>query len=311
MDAPVLNPAHALRARQLQVVNLICLLLTFITQRNMANKKQVRLPTRKVILEGQAVREELLHNLLKGGQCRDLIRMSENAFRRLCEILQTVGGLRRTQRMSVEEHVARFLHISKPEAVSLKTKKIAYFDEMLMLFARDRASGAHAETAKERNAQLNKNENIQVETIKEVDDMLANNEIHLENEYVDLDDNIQDVIPPPFSQEQSSCAKKCKSKKRKFEDDDEEEDINSKIMKSVDNVAGAIREGNIIFDRAYPREYTGEEIYRELELVGLEPHELPRALNFLATNQAKARTLFSCPLHIRMGVLKDMMGARD
>ncbi|XP_052622257.1 uncharacterized protein LOC128127641 [Lactuca sativa] len=77
----------------------------------MANKKRVRLPTRKVILERQAVREELLHNLLEGGQCRDLIHMSENAFRRLCEILQTVGGLQRTQRMSVEEHVARFLHI--------------------------------------------------------------------------------------------------------------------------------------------------------------------------------------------------------
>nr|KAJ0214210.1 hypothetical protein LSAT_V11C400219020 [Lactuca sativa] len=621
MDTPILNPAHALRARQLQIVNLICLLLTFITQRNMANKKRVRLPTRKVILQIQAVWEELLHNLLEGGQCRDLIHMSENTFRRLCEILQTVGGLRRTQRMSVEEHVASFLHIvsnlrtrfiswmyprsrstrsrcfhrvlrsiiaieslyiqqptgdvvpreiqesrrfypffkdcigaidgthvrvhvpnrdapryrgrkgyptinvlvactfdlkftyvltgwegtasdsriiknaftrndkllipsgkyclvdgglphtnklmapyrgvryhlkeysmrgpqnskelfnlrhaslrntierafgvlkrrfpiirnrginledevmqeilngpqeqdrcnstetdevimikqeaggSEKEqvkwseimdyayiqamikqqetdnrvngsftptayaqmveelnikhqmdtkshlknhyktlkkhfsqwydlfrgismsgfswnsssqlikeeeevwdnlikAASLRTKKIAYFDEMLVLFARDRASGAHAETAKERNARLNKNENIQVETIKEVDDMLANNEIHLENEYVDLDDNIQDVIPPPFSQEQSSCAKKCKSKKRKFEDDEEEEDINSKIMKSVDNVAGAIREG--------------EEIYRELELVGLEPHELPRALNFLATNQAKA-----------------------
>ncbi|XP_052622291.1 uncharacterized protein At2g29880-like [Lactuca sativa] len=182
-----------------------------------------------------------------------------------------------TQLIEAEEEVWDNLIKSKPEAASLRTKKIAYFDEMLVLFARDRASGAHAETAKERNARLNKNENIQVETIKEVDDMLANNEIHLENEYVDLDDNIHDVIPPPFSQEQSSCAKKCKSKKRKFEDDDEEEDINPKIMKSVDNVAGAIREGNIIFYRAYPREYTWEEIYRELELVGLEPHELPRA----------------------------------
>ncbi|KAL7596874.1 hypothetical protein Lser_V15G27631 [Lactuca serriola] len=100
-------------------------------------------------------------------------------------------------------------------------------------------------------------------------------------------------------------------KKRKFEDKEEEEDFNSKIMKSVDNVAGAIREGNIIFDRAYPREYIGEEIYRELELAGLEPYELPRALNFLAANQAKARTLFSCPLQIRMGVFKYMMGARD
>nr|KAJ0214489.1 hypothetical protein LSAT_V11C400206730 [Lactuca sativa] len=111
MDTLVLNPAHALRSRQLQVVNLIFLLLTFITQRNMANIKRVRLPTRKVILKRHVVREELLHNLLEGGQCRDLIRMSENTFRRLCKILQTVGGLRRMQRMSVEEHVARFFYI--------------------------------------------------------------------------------------------------------------------------------------------------------------------------------------------------------
>ncbi|CAI9300997.1 unnamed protein product [Lactuca saligna] len=183
----------------------------------MANKKRVRLPTRKVILERQSVREELLHNLLEGGQYRDLIRMSENVVRRLCEILQTVGGLRRPQRMSVEEHVARFLHISKPEVASLRTKKIANFDDMLVLFAKDMASGVHVETTKERNDRLNKNEKVQVETIKEVDDLLANNEIHLENEYVDLDDDIQGVIPTPFSQGQSSGEKKCKSKKRKFE----------------------------------------------------------------------------------------------
>nr|KAJ0223646.1 hypothetical protein LSAT_V11C200081900 [Lactuca sativa] len=217
-----------------------------------------------------------------------------------------------TQLIEAEEEVWDNLINSKPEAALLRTKKIANFDDMLILCARDRASGAHAETAKERNDRLNKNVKIQVETIKEVDDLLANNEIHLENEYVDLDDDIQGVIPTPFSQGQSSGAKKCKSKKRKFEEEDEEEeDFNSKIMKSVDNVAGAIREGNVIFDKAYPREYTGDEIYRELELVGLEPHELPRALNFLAANQAKARTLFSCPLQIRMGVLKDMMGARS
>nr|KAJ0225573.1 hypothetical protein LSAT_V11C100034240 [Lactuca sativa] len=205
-----------------------------------------------------------------------------------------------TQLIEAEEEVWDDLINSKPEAALLRTKKIANFDDMLVLFARDRASGAHAETAKERNDRLNKNEKKnQFETIKEVDDLLANNEIHLENEYVDLDDDIQGVIPTPFSQGQSSGAKKCKNKKKKFEE--EEEDFNSKIMKSVDNVAGAIRDGNIIFDRAYPREYIGDEIYRELELVGLEPHELPSALNFLATNQAKTRTF----------VLKDMMDARS
>nr|KAJ0206399.1 hypothetical protein LSAT_V11C500233680 [Lactuca sativa] len=121
-----------------------------------------------------------------------------------------------------------------------------------------------------------------------VDELLATNEVHLENQCVDVDDDI----------EESSSAKKCKRKKRKFEEE-EEDGFNSKIMKLVDNMATVIREGNIIFDRSYPQEYTGEEIYRELDLVGLEPHELPRALNFLATNQVKAKTLFSCSLQIR------------
>ncbi|KAL4562575.1 hypothetical protein LXL04_034784 [Taraxacum kok-saghyz] len=56
-------------------------------------------------------RERLLHRLLHGGKCRELICVSVQAFKKLCTILQRDGGLRPTQRMSVEEHVARFLHI--------------------------------------------------------------------------------------------------------------------------------------------------------------------------------------------------------
>ena len=111
MDNPILTPIHVLKARQLQAVNLICLLLTFIIQRRPTNTKLVKLPTRKVILERIVVREELMCNLLNGGQCRDLIRMSENAFMRLCDILKGEGGLRPMQRMSIDEHVARFFHI--------------------------------------------------------------------------------------------------------------------------------------------------------------------------------------------------------
>ncbi|XP_076922705.1 uncharacterized protein LOC143584564 [Bidens hawaiensis] len=37
--------------------------------------------------------------------------MSEKAFMTLCNVLERDGGLRPTQRMSVEEHVARFLHV--------------------------------------------------------------------------------------------------------------------------------------------------------------------------------------------------------
>ncbi|KAD3640019.1 hypothetical protein E3N88_29242 [Mikania micrantha] len=66
---------------------------------------------------------------------------------------------------------------SKPDAVMLKTKKVSNYYEMLELFAKDKASGAYAETAKERNARLQKNDNIKVETIKELDDLLAANEL--------------------------------------------------------------------------------------------------------------------------------------
>nr|GFA31224.1 hypothetical protein [Tanacetum cinerariifolium] len=53
----------------------------------------------------------MLHNLSTSGKGRDVSRMSMNAFRTLCDILVRHGGLRPTQRMYVEEHVARFLHI--------------------------------------------------------------------------------------------------------------------------------------------------------------------------------------------------------
>nr|GEV84125.1 putative nuclease HARBI1 [Tanacetum cinerariifolium] len=49
----------------------------------------------------------MLHDLSTSGKCHDLIRMSENAFRILCQKLESVGGLRPTQRMTIEEQVAR------------------------------------------------------------------------------------------------------------------------------------------------------------------------------------------------------------
>ena len=63
------------------------------------------------MLHRQEVREEMLRDLLTSGKCRELIRMSENTFKILCQKLESEGGLRPTQRMTIEEQVARFLHI--------------------------------------------------------------------------------------------------------------------------------------------------------------------------------------------------------
>nr|KAJ0210344.1 hypothetical protein LSAT_V11C400180810 [Lactuca sativa] len=94
MDNDLSSPAHIMKSRQTQVVHLICLLMAILAQSRLTITNQ-----------------QLLHNLSNGGKCRELIRMSEQAFKKLCTILQSDGGLRPTQCISVEEHVAIFLHI--------------------------------------------------------------------------------------------------------------------------------------------------------------------------------------------------------
>ncbi|KAI3670530.1 hypothetical protein L1987_87868 [Smallanthus sonchifolius] len=67
-----------------------------------------------------------------------------------------------TQLIEAEDEVWDKLIDSKPEDVMLKTRKVSNYNEMLELFAKDRASGAHDETAKERYARLQKNDNIKI-----------------------------------------------------------------------------------------------------------------------------------------------------
>ncbi|XP_076891207.1 uncharacterized protein LOC143542524 [Bidens hawaiensis] len=209
-----------------------------------------------------------------------------------------------TQLIEADDEVWKKLIESKPEAEALKTKKVSNFNEMIELFAKDRASGAQAETAKESNARFQKNGGINLETVPEVDSFCAVNDVILESQY-NIDDDIQVVNAMSSLPEQSSSAKKCKSRKRKVEQ--ENEDLASVIMCNVGSVANAILEGNKILERVYHQEYTGEEICNALEPMGLESHEIRRALRYLAANQSDARTLFSCPPQMRLDLLKDMM----
>ncbi|KAM0011733.1 hypothetical protein Hdeb2414_s0060g00761911 [Helianthus debilis subsp. tardiflorus] len=116
MDAQILRVQilyiiHVVRARQLQLAGLIYLLLAFIIQHRLSAKKHANIRTRDVILQRRYVREKMLRDLSNSGKCRELIRMSEKAYMTLCNILKHDGCLQATQRMSIEEQVARFLHI--------------------------------------------------------------------------------------------------------------------------------------------------------------------------------------------------------
>ena len=57
-------------------------------------------------------------------KCYDIVRMRPQAFQGFCDILRRDGGLQDTQRASVEEQVAKFLHIISH---NVKNRKISFF----------------------------------------------------------------------------------------------------------------------------------------------------------------------------------------
>ena len=99
------------KKHQLAAIYAASLVVVFIVYRRLHNRNHYNARTRDMMLHRQKVREEIMHNLRTSGKCRQLIRMSENAFKTLCQKLQSDAGLRPTQRMTFEEQVARFLHI--------------------------------------------------------------------------------------------------------------------------------------------------------------------------------------------------------
>nr|KAJ0206939.1 hypothetical protein LSAT_V11C500239250 [Lactuca sativa] len=119
----------------------------------------------------------------------------------------------------------------------------------------------------------------------------------------------------------SSKAKKLKSKKRKLErklqDEDEvatepepepepepqaqPETFEHTIMQTFKEIVDVMIEGN------KSRDYTGEEIEKELELMALDADEFADAFIYLSRNQADVRTIFSSSMKMRKIFLRKMM----
>ena len=146
---------------------------------------------------------------------------------------------------------------------------------------------------------------------------MANKEVSLENVHKDDDEDIQIVSATDVSPDGSSKAKKLKSKKRKLEsklqDEDEvvaetepepqpqPESFEHNIVQTFKEIVDVMREGN------KSRDYTGEEIEKELELMGLDDDEFADAFIYLSRNQVDARTIFSSSMRMRKIFLRKMM----
>ncbi|GKE12732.1 Myb/SANT-like domain-containing protein, partial [Tanacetum coccineum] len=204
-----------------------------------------------------------------------------------------------TKLMNAEDEVWEALIKEKPEAAKLRTKPIRHYNEMLELFAKDRATGEGAVTAKERNNRIKQNEQT-TETIDELDEtdqLFENNDTGLEN-FNDCDDvQVTSEVKAPTKITP-------KSKKRKLEEDDV---FISKITSSLDNISSAIDRSTKVMENSRPHVYSEAEIYKVLELMGLERHEIPSAYLFLVDNPDKTRALFGAPNEMRLTILATMM----
>lgn len=211
----------------------------------------------------------------------------------------------------------------KPDALKWKTKPILNYNELEELFAKDRATGAGAATAKEKNKRRSSTSSGDW-TVDEINDLVTvNSTVNLEG--LDSDNDVQFVAATPSPHEASNNATEAKGKKRKHDEEEdlnkgkkkkseEEEDVNKKIMMSLENVANAIREGhtilkesNTILERSRQRVYTEQEIYNELEVIGLDATKLCEAYLFLVKCPESARAIFGVPLQMRKTILEEMM----
>nr|KAJ0211676.1 hypothetical protein LSAT_V11C400194760 [Lactuca sativa] len=168
---------------------------------------------------------------------------------------------------------------ANPDAAAFRTKKISNYDQLVMLFSDDGASGSKAETAKEKNIPLSKSIEIKIEKVTDVDKLMENNEVILDNKHKDDDDDIQIVSATDVSPDESSKAKKLKKKlERKLQDEDEvvaepqpqpqPESFEHNIVQTFKEIVDVMREGNKSHD------YTGGEIEKELELMWLDAMNL-------------------------------------
>lgn len=89
------------------VTYLICLVIQYCAVA-MCHKKRI---TYNMSSTRERVREEVMYQITCTPKGQDIVRMSPEAFIRLCHMLEKDGGLKPTRYSSVEEQVAKTLYI--------------------------------------------------------------------------------------------------------------------------------------------------------------------------------------------------------
>uniref|UniRef100_A0A2N9HGQ6 DDE Tnp4 domain-containing protein n=1 Tax=Fagus sylvatica TaxID=28930 RepID=A0A2N9HGQ6_FAGSY len=201
---------------------------------------------------------------------------------------------------TAEPEVWEPLIMSKPAAKKWMATPIPNYFKMAQLWAKDRATGDHAETAKEKRARY-----ATSTTIDGIDLMVSQNEVSLENFEVEESDQMKSPeINVVRSQVPSQEAFFSKSKKKKKVSEDGECD--NAISRSFDNISMAMDRATEVMEKCFMK-ITGAEIYAALEVLDLEPTLVTDAYIFLMDNAKYKDMFFGCPVSGRKDILLKLM----
>ena len=173
-----------------------------------------------------------------------------------------------------------------------------YF-KMAQLWVKDRATGDHAETAKEKRARY-----ATSTSIDGIDLMVCQNEVSLEKFEVEESDQMKSPeINVVRSRAPSQEAFSSKSKKKKVSEDGERDNV---ISHSFDNISMAMDRATEVMEKCFMK-ISGAEIYAALEVLDLEPTLVTDAYIFLMDNVKYKDMFFDCPVSGRKDLLLKLM----
>ncbi|KAA8535447.1 hypothetical protein F0562_030450 [Nyssa sinensis] len=86
---------------------------------------------------------------------------------------------------------------AKSNAEKWRTTPINHYDKLCEMFPKDKATGAGAETAKEKRRRwVSSTSENPLESIHNIDQLVSQNEVTLENFICDLDDDVENIMSP-------------------------------------------------------------------------------------------------------------------
>ncbi|KAK0575125.1 hypothetical protein LWI29_034351 [Acer saccharum] len=208
-----------------------------------------------------------------------------------------------TKIWSAEPEVWEILLEANPSSKKWQHTPIGNYKKLVDLFAKDRAIGAGAETAKEKCKRWDSGSGDDYETFEGIDKLLSQNEVTLES-VAHMDDYMDTMVFAGTTSQIPTRNAQLKRKKRKASNVEHNPD---EMIKAIHFLTEAIKEGNSMFEKSQPQVYSEQELLNNLQAMGFEQSILTDAYLYLVENPDERRAFFGCLFEGCMDLLERMM----